>query len=163
MHLESGMEKSGMPTPRPNTVMETMRPVVSLGPTRYIKTKSLRILVVDDEKAICRFMNRFLSREGQVARTVDNGAEAIHMLKSEDFDLVLCDLAMPGVSGWDIIREIETLDKKPKVGIITAWGPTLNKLKHGDLRVDFVINKPIELVELTARINEVLGAEERPT
>jgi len=49
MHLESGMEKSGMPTPRPNTVMETMRPVVSLGPTRYIKTKSLRILVVDDE------------------------------------------------------------------------------------------------------------------
>jgi len=92
MHLESGMEKSGMPTPRPNTVMETMRPVVSLGPTRYIKTKSLRILVVDDEKAICRFMNRFLSREGQVARTVDNGAEAIHMLKSEDFDLVLCDV-----------------------------------------------------------------------
>jgi len=56
-----------------------------------------------------------------------------------------------------------TLDKKPKVGIITAWGETLNKLKHGDLRVDFVINKPIELVELTARINEVLGAEERPT
>lgn len=141
-----------------NTSKETVRPAMPPKSNQYIKVKNRRILVIDDERAICRFMNRFLSREGHVVRTVDNGAEAVNMLRSEDFDLVLCDLAMPGVSGWDVIREIEALDRKPKVGLVTAWAEALNNLKHGDLQVDFVIKKPIELVELTARINDTLGA-----
>lgn len=141
-------------------IKETVHPAVSAGPARRVKVKNCRILVVDDEKAICRFMNRFLSREGHFVKTADNGGEAVKILKSEEFDLVLCDLAMPGVSGLDVLREIEALDKRPKVGVITAWGEVLSKFKRRDLQIDFVIKKPIELAELTGRINDVLDAEQ---
>ncbi|MEE9584061.1 MAG: response regulator [Candidatus Brocadiales bacterium] len=129
---------------------------VSPEAAQKLEAKSHRILVVDDEKVICNFLERFLSKEGYVVKAVDNGAEAIRLLKSEAFDLVLCDLAMPGVSGWEVIRELEGLDKKPKVGLVTGWGEVLNSFKDGELPVDFVIEKPIKLVELTACISETL-------
>jgi YesN/AraC family two-component response regulator len=57
-----------------------------------------------------------------MVRTVDNNSDTIELIKSEHFDLVLCDLAMPNVYGYDVIKVLHTMEKRPKVGIITGWG-----------------------------------------
>ena len=90
--------------------------------------KNLRILVVDDEDALCNILDQFFSSCGNKVKTVNNGADAIDIVKSEDFDLVLCDLAMPETFGCDVIEAVNKLKKRPKIGIITGWG---EKLKQG--------------------------------
>jgi len=62
--------------------------------------RNLRILAADDDEAIRNILDQFLSRDGHNIKTVDNGADAIKMIECEEFDLVLCDLAMPNVFGY---------------------------------------------------------------
>ncbi|MFQ5957409.1 MAG: ATP-binding protein, partial [Candidatus Brocadiales bacterium] len=157
--VESRPGKGSTITLRLPVAKEMARSRESYKPGQGVKSKDRRILVVDDEKEICRFLDKFLSGEGYGVRSVDNGAEAIRLLKGGGFDLVLCDLAMPGVSGWDIIRELEALDKRPKVGLITGWGTMFENLKKDELGVDFVVKKPIEFSELSRLIESVLGTE----
>ncbi|MBT6047768.1 MAG: PAS domain S-box protein, partial [Candidatus Scalindua sp.] len=75
--------------------IKTASPVTSLKPEQNIRNKSLSILVVDDEKNTCALLDDFLSDEGHKIKSVFNGADAIRLLKSEEYDLVLSDLVMP--------------------------------------------------------------------
>ena len=120
-----------------------------------IMNKCLRILVVDDEEEICNILDKYFSKKGHLVRTVDNGREAIVLTKIDDYDLVLCDMAMPEVFGYDVIKALNELDKKPKIGIITGWGEKLKPIDDEDLKVDFIIKKPFILSELTKHINEL--------
>ncbi|MCP4365329.1 MAG: response regulator [Planctomycetes bacterium] len=79
------------------------------------------------------------------------------LLESENFDLVLSDLAMPEVSGREILNTIKKLEKRPKAGIITGWAGMLDALRADSLPVDFVINKPAEPLEVSALIGKTLG------
>lgn len=133
---------------------------VSLKATPQIKQetneKNLRILVVDDEEDICKILDKFLSRGGHRVKTVDNGADAIELMKREEFDLVLSDLSMTDVSGYDVINTLNELEKRPKIGIITGWGEKLKPLEE-NLKVHFIVKKPFNFKELTKRINEAFG------
>jgi len=111
--------------------------------------------VVDDEEAICNILDTFLSSAGHKVKTVDNGADAINIVKSENFDLVLCDLVMSDVFGYDVIKDFNELEKRPKIGIITGWGEKLKPIEEG-VKVDFIIKKPFDLSELTKHINDVI-------
>jgi CheY-like chemotaxis protein len=115
--------------------------------------KNLRVLVVDDNKDICNILDKFLSRTGHKVITVDNGADAIELIKKETFGLVLCDLAMPNVFGYDVIKVLNGLKKRPKTGIITGWGEKLTPIEEG-MNVDFIIKKPFNLSELSQKIND---------
>ena len=139
------------------TATKTVSPKESPEPEQDIKSKSLRILVVDDEKNICELLGKLLSEVGRKVKTVDNGAEAIELAKSEDFDLVLCDIAMPVVCGYDVIKALNKLKKRPKIGIITGWDEKLKPLENEDLKVDFIIKKPFDLSELTKNINDAFN------
>ncbi len=68
--------------------------------------------MVDDEEAILNILDQFLSRDGHTVKTVNNGADAINMIKGEKFDIVLCDLAMPNVFGADVVKELNGLKKR---------------------------------------------------
>ena len=125
------------------------------------KNKNLRVLVVDDEVAVCTILDDFLSESGQKVTTVDNGADAIDKIKSESYDLLLCDLAMQNITGFDVIKAVNKLEKKPKIGIITGWGEKLKLLDGEDMKVDFILRKPFELSELMKHINVVFGADSR--
>jgi nitrogen fixation negative regulator NifL len=114
--------------------------------------KSLRILVVDDEDRIRDILNQFLSMDGHNVKTVDNGADAINMVEGEEFDIVLCDLAMPNVFGYDVVRVINGLKKRPKIGIITGWDK--DHASDKDMKIDFYIKKPFTHSELTKHIKE---------
>ena len=121
-----------------------------------IKSKELRILVVDDEEEICNILDKFFSKKGHMVRTVDNGREAIILAKATDYDLVLCDLSMPDVYGYDVIRALDKLEKRPKIGIITGWGDKLKPIDDEELKVDFIIKKPFDFLELARHINDLL-------
>ncbi len=119
--------------------------------------KNLRIMVVDDNEDICNILDKFLSNNGHLVRTVNNGKDAIMLTKIDDYDLVLCDLDIPGVYGADVIKALDKLSKRPKVGIITGWDEKFSAKKKDELKVDFFIKKPFEFLDLTKKINSVLG------
>ncbi len=128
--------------------------VVNSEPLQSTQCKRLHILVVDDEINVGKLLDEYLSDDGHNVKTVDNGADAIKLSKRESFDLVLCDLAMPNVSGYDVIKALNKLDKCPKIGIITGCDEELILLKEKNLKVDFLINKPFDLTELTRHISD---------
>jgi DNA-binding response OmpR family regulator len=103
--------------------------------------------------------NEFLSRNGHKVKTVNNGADAIEIIKVEVFDLVLSDLAMPDVYGYDVVNAVNNLEKRPKVGIITGWSGKLEPVDGKEFKVDFYLKKPFKLSELTKQINIAFDAD----
>jgi two-component system cell cycle sensor histidine kinase/response regulator CckA len=99
---------------------ETIFPETSIEPEIGIKADNYRILVVDDVKEISDLLYVFLTRQGYNVDSVMSGDEAIKMLGKECYDLVICDLGMPQVSGWDVIKVADSLEKKPKIGLING-------------------------------------------
>lgn len=125
-------------------------------PEPLTKDLSLNILVVDDEEAICKIMDSALSKQSHKVKTVNNGTEAIELSKNQYFDLVLCDLAMPKVSGYDVVKALHKLKKVPRIGIITGWGD-LDFTEEDEEKIDFIIRKPFDFSILSKYINDVIG------
>ena len=124
-------------------------------PGMEITTKKLRVLVIDDEEDICMILSRFLSREGHIVKTINNGTDAIELAGKEDFDLILCDLAMPEVTGYDVIKALNELEKRPKIGLMTGWCEEIKRIEEEALKVDFICRKPFNLLELVRHINDL--------
>ncbi len=116
-------------------------------------------MVVDDKEDILDILNKFLSRSGHNVKTSENGADAIKMIEREVFDLVLCDLAMPNVFGYDVVKVLNGLKKRPKIGIITGWSN--GRVSDKEMEVDFYLRKPFKHAELKKHINELYGADSR--
>jgi len=142
---------------------EIVHPDISSKPSQEIKTRSLNILVVDDEQEMCEVLSDFFTGDGHKVKSASNGTDGISLLKREDFDLVLCDLAMPNVTGRDVIKELDTLDKRPKVGLITGWRLEMKDVKKEDLKVDFVVKKPFKFSELRRDIRNILRLDNGTT
>ncbi len=117
----------------------------------------LHILVVDDEEPICDVLDKFLSKEGHMVRTVDNGAEAIILAGVSNYDLVLCDMVMPEVFGYDVIRALNDLERRPKIGIITGWGEKLKPIEDENIKVDFILKKPFDFSEMMRLIDNAFS------
>ena len=120
------------------------------------KTK-LRILVIDDIKTMCALLDDFLSHEGHVITSVGSGIEAIQLLRSEEYDLILSDLVMSNGTGYDVIKAVNKMEKRPKLGILTGLHENLVHLKEKGLEVDFILRKPFGFSELSRQINEVIS------
>ena len=139
------------------TATEAAIPVETPEAILEIKIKDLRILAVDDQDSICKMLEVFFSGEGHKATAVNNGAEAIKLIKSHEYDIVLCDLAMPDVSGYDVIEVLNGLENIPKIGIITGWGEKLKPIDGEDIKFDFILRKPFDLSALAGHINDAFG------
>lgn len=118
-----------------------------------------KVLVVDDDTRICKILKEFLSRKGFNATEVHGGTEAIESLKNEEFDLVLCDYVMPGVTGYDVVSFMNVMDKRPKIGIITGWSEMIRNKEKEEMHVDFIIKKPFDFSALETVINGALDFE----
>jgi len=134
---------------------------VSPEPARQITTKKLHILVVDDSDEMCVILNNVLTRDGHAVKTIDNGTGTIALAGKEGFDLVLCDLAIPDVYGYDVIKAINTLGKGPKIGIMTGWDEKLKPVDHENYKVGFIIKKPFKHQELAKQINDLFGEDSK--
>ncbi len=122
-----------------------------------IKAKDLSILVVDDNEEMHSFLETYFVDSGHKAKSVDSGEKAIKVLKTEDFDLVLCDIVMPGISGYEVAAVLNSQEKKPKIGMMTGWSEKIKAKEGNGLNVDFIIIKPFELSDLAGHINDAFG------
>jgi two-component system, OmpR family, KDP operon response regulator KdpE len=113
------------------------------------------ILVVDDDEKILKFLRFNLSREGWHILTADNGADAVEIVEKEHPDLVLLDIMMPGIDGFEVCQRLRQWSQVPIIGV-SARGDTADKVKCLDLGADDYITKPFGIDELIARIKAVL-------
>ena len=118
------------------------------------ENKGLRVLVVDDNEGMRSVLDQSLSRIGCNVKTVENGTDALELSKREEFDIVLCDLVMPDICGYDVVKALNELEKSPKIGIITGWAEELIPLEKEVLEIDFIVKKPFKLSELSKQIND---------
>ncbi len=115
---------------------------------------------MDDNEEICESLGKLFVEEGLNVYTVTNGADALKLINARKFDLLLCDLAMPDVNGIDIVNSLKTMNKPPKVGLITGWKYEMKDAVEKGLKVDFIVKKPYNLSKLRKDINNALNSNE---
>ncbi len=82
-------------------------------------------------------------------------------LEGEEFDLVLSDLSMPHVNGYDVIKVCNKLEKIPKTCKMTGWNEELDLVAGEDSKVDFILRKPFKLPELAKQINDLFAGDSK--
>ena len=119
---------------------------------------SHRILVVEDEPDITALVAYHLARSGYRVSTAGSGTEAIKSAREERPDIVVLDLMLPGLSGWDVLAELRRRDETRDVGVIvlTARRDEPDRIKGLTLGADDYLTKPFSPAELTLRIQALL-------
>ena len=119
------------------------------------------ILVVDDEENAREGLSKILSKEGYRVETAPNGKEAIDNLKRQRYDLVITDMRMPLMDGFEVLREIKKMDENIGVIMITAYGEVESYLEAMNMGAFEYINKPVRVNELKRVIAKVLEARQK--
>ena len=121
--------------------------------------KKKRILLVDDEQDIAFTFSTGLEDNGFVVDTFNDTEEALSNFKAGLYDLLLIDVKMPKMNGFELYREIEKIDKKPKICFITAFEVYYKSLRElfPTMEVDCYIKKPITTDDLVERIKSELA------
>ena len=114
-----------------------------------------KILVVDDEKNICDLLRMYLEKEGYSVVLAYNGVDAVNSFVSENPDLVLLDVMLPQLDGWQVCREIRKTSEKPII-MLTAKDEIFDKVLGLELGADDYVTKPFDAKEIIARIKAVL-------
>lgn len=115
----------------------------------------MRILVVEDERALCETIVRSLRRLAYSVDPCYDGDTAIDLLGSERYDLVLLDLNLPGKDGMTVLRTLRQTDWETKVLILSARGEVEDKVEGLDAGANDYLAKPFHLEELEARIRSL--------
>ncbi|HUF92434.1 MAG TPA: GAF domain-containing protein, partial [Candidatus Limnocylindria bacterium] len=125
-------------------------PVVDTRPVQPIKC-----LIVDDEPAVRVVLGDILESAGHTVVVLGDGAEAIARFRDEPFDLVLTDLAMPRVSGWQVARAVKQIAPQVPVFLVTGFGVELTTEERRAHGVDLVLVKPLQIQEILDAVAEV--------
>lgn len=116
---------------------------------------SNKILVVDDDLNICELLKLYLENEGYTAYVANDGKTAVDMFNDKLPDLVLLDIMLPKMDGWQVCREIRKTSSVPII-MLTAKGETFDKVLGLELGADDYVTKPFDSKEVMARIKAVL-------
>ena len=114
-----------------------------------------KIMVVDDDINICELLRLYLEKEGYSAIIVNDGASAVTTFQDCQPDLVLLDIMLPKLDGWQVCREIRKTSDKPII-MLTAKGETFDKVLGLELGADDYVVKPFDAKEVVARVKAVL-------
>ena len=121
-----------------------------------------RILIVDDDKNICELLRLYLEKEGYETAMAHDGESALTVFDEKQFDLILLDVMMPRVDGWEACRRIRAKGNTPII-MLTAKGETFDKVLGLELGADDYVVKPFDTKEVVARIKAVLRRSGRNT
>jgi two-component system OmpR family response regulator len=115
----------------------------------------MRLLVVEDDPQIADALARGLGRSGHHVDRLGNGQDALGALDSQDYDLVILDLGLPGVDGYTVLRSLRRREKHTPVLILSARDELKDRVHGLDLGADDYLVKPFEFSELEARIRAI--------
>lgn len=121
--------------------------------------KTTSIMIIDDEKVVADMMKMALEQEGYEIESFTDGAAAVKRLEQKKFDLVLTDLKMPGINGFDLIRLIRESAPETAVIMITAFATMDVAIEAKRLGVADFFTKPIRIADLKAAIQKTLAPE----
>ncbi len=114
-----------------------------------------KILVVDDDKNICDLLRMYLEKEGYTVVLAHNGMDAVNTFHIENPNLVLLDIMLPQLDGWQVCREIRKTSEAPII-MLTAKDEIFDKVLGLELGADDYVTKPFNTKEVIARIKAVL-------
>lgn len=116
----------------------------------------MNILIVEDDDSVARFLTQATREAGYNPIAVDNGADALHTASTTSFDLILLDVMIPEINGFEVCRRLRASNVMTPVLIITARDALEDKIEGLDSGADDYIVKPFQIAELLARIRALL-------
>jgi len=111
---------------------------------------SRKILVVDDEEVIRRFLKIHLTKLGYEVKEAEDGEKALEQIGKDDFDLLICDILMPNKDGWEVIKEVRSNPKTKAIPVIvlTAKNEDSDMFKGYDFGANYYMTKPFTKAQL---------------
>ena len=114
-----------------------------------------KVLIVDDEKLIVKGIKFSLEQDGYETDCAYDGEEALEMAKAKDYDIILLDLMLPKVDGYEVCQRIREFSKTPII-MLTAKGDDMDKILGLEYGADDYMTKPFNILEVKARIKAVM-------
>ena len=114
-----------------------------------------KILIVDDDENICELLRLYLEKDGFTTVVANDGQEAVQSVAKYSPNLILLDIMLPKLDGWQVCREIRKVSEVPII-MLTAKGETFDKILGLELGADDYVSKPFDTKEVIARIKAVL-------
>jgi len=133
-------------------------PLRSEAPEGKEEVPSRKILVIDDEEGVRDVLGKILQDEGHRVVIAGRSKEGLERFPQGNFDLVITDLGMPEMSGWELTKRIKDIDRKVPVGLTTGWAPEDIQEKMKEAGVDFVLSKPFDSEEVIGKVRSVLAS-----
>lgn len=122
--------------------------------------ESPKILIVDDDDNICQLLTLYMVKEGYGSSICHNGKEALKAIKESYFDLVLLDVMMPEMDGYETLTEVRKFSDVPII-MVSAKGEPMDKISGLDYGADDYVTKPFEPQELLSRIKAIFRRQSR--
>lgn len=122
---------------------------------------SVRILVVEDDAKTIEYLRQGLVEQGYVVDSAEDGTAGLRMATANDYDLVILDVMLPGIDGWDVLQELRSIKQTP-VLMLTARSSTEDKVRGLDFGADDYLLKPFQFPELLARVRSTSRRGNRP-
>jgi len=120
--------------------------------------KTARVLVIDDDETVRQVLADILTEMGHEVSQTEQGGEGLALCARERFDLVITDLSMPGMSGWDVAAALERDQPGVAVGMVTGWGEQVDAEQATRHRLKFVLAKPFVLDDVERAVSGALEA-----
>ena len=114
-----------------------------------------KILVVDDEEAIRGLVKAYLAKFDYEIKEASDGLQALDRLHDDDFDLLICDIGMPNMDGWEVLKKLssDTRMKNLSVIVLTAKTEEVDMLRAYDLGANYYLTKPFTKAQLLYGLN----------
>jgi len=116
----------------------------------------MKILIIEDETKTGDYLKQGLSEAGFVTDIMRDGIDGLHMAMTEDYDLIILDVMLPGMDGWQVVKTVRQIGKEMPVLFLTARDQTEDRVKGLELGADDYLVKPFDFSELLARVRTLL-------
>ncbi len=119
------------------------------------QAREARVLLVDDDRELCQMLTEYLNAEHFEVKSVHDGGEALEELRGNDFEILILDVMLPSVGGFDVLRKLGASYSTP-ILMLTARGDDVDRIVGLELGADDYLSKPFNPRELVARIRAIL-------
>src|SRR6202050_4259263 len=127
-----------------------------------VSNPEARVLLVDDDRELCQMLTEYLNAEHFDVKSVHDGGDALEELQANDFEILILDVMLPSVGGFDVLRKLGASYQTP-ILMLTARGDDIDRIVGLELGADDYLSKPFNPRELVARIRAILRrASSRP-